>query len=91
GLSFSDKVGEACYIPLRHEGPEAPAQLPLDEVLARLKPWFEDAGRAKLGQHIKYDTHVLANHGIAMRGYAHDTMLESYVLEAHRRHNLGDL
>ena len=91
GLSFSDKVGEACYIPLRHEGPEAPAQLPLDEVLARLRPWFEDAGRAKLGQHIKYDTHVLANHGIAIRGYVHDTMLESYVLEAHRRHNLGDL
>jgi DNA polymerase I-like protein with 3'-5' exonuclease and polymerase domains len=51
-------------------------------VLARLKPWLEDASRPKLGQHIKYDTHVLANHGIAIRGYAHDTMLESYVLEA---------
>jgi DNA polymerase-1 len=91
GLSFSDQVGEACYIPLRHEGVDAPAQLPLDEVLARLKPWLEDASRPKLGQHIKYDTHVLANHGIAIRGYAHDTMLESYVLEAHRKHNLGDL
>ncbi|MFY9812178.1 DNA polymerase I [Aquabacterium sp.] len=91
GLSFSDQVGEACYIPLRHEGVDAPAQLPLDEVLTRLKPWLEDASRPKLGQHIKYDTHVLANHGIAIRGYAHDTMLESYVLEAHRKHNLGDL
>ncbi|WP_294639230.1 DNA polymerase I [uncultured Aquabacterium sp.] len=91
GLSFSDKVGEACYIPLRHEGPDAPAQLPLDEVLARLRPWLEDAGKAKVGQNIKYDTHVLANHGIAIRGYAHDTMLESYVLEAHRKHNLADL
>ena len=91
GLSFSDKVGEACYIPLRHEGPDAPEQLPLDEVLARLKPWFENEAKAKLGQHIKYDTHVLTNHGIAIRGYRHDTMLESYVLEAHRRHNLGDL
>ena len=91
GLSFSDKVGEACYIPLRHEGPDAPEQLPLDEVLARLKPWFENEAKAKLGQHIKYDTHVLANHGIAIRGYRHDTMLESYVLEAHRKHNLGDL
>jgi DNA polymerase-1 len=91
GLSFSDKVGEACYIPLRHEGPDAPQQLPLDEVLARLKPWFENESKAKLGQHIKYDTHVLANHGINIRGYRHDTMLESYVLEAHRRHNLGDL
>jgi DNA polymerase-1 len=91
GLSFSDQVGEACYIPLRHEGVDVPAQLPLDEVLARLKPWLEDASRPKLGQHIKYDTHVLANHGIAIRGYVHDTMLESYVLEAHRKHNLGDL
>ncbi|TXI96184.1 MAG: DNA polymerase I, partial [Aquabacterium sp.] len=91
GLSFSDQVGEACYIPLRHEVVDAPVQLPLDEVLARLKPWLEDASRPKLGQHIKYDTHVLANHGIAIRGYAHDTMLESYVLEAHRKHNLGDL
>src|SRR3989344_5565519 len=91
GLSFSDKVGEACYIPLRHEGPDAPEQLPIDEVLARLKPWFENEVKAKLGQHIKYDTHVMANHGIAIRGYRHDTMLESYVLEAHRKHNLGDL
>ena len=91
GLSFSDQVGEACYIPLRHEGVDAPVQLPLDEVLARLKPWLEDASRPKLRQHIKYDTHELANHGIAIRGYAHDTMLESYVLEAHRKHNLGDL
>lgn len=91
GLSFSDKVGEACYIPLRHEGPDAPAQLPLDEVLARLRPWLEDASRPKVGQNIKYDTHVLANHGIAVQGYAHDTMLESYVLQAHRKHNLADL
>ena len=91
GLSFSDQVGEACYIPLRHEGPDAPEQLPLDEVLARLKPWFENEAKDKLGQHIKYDTHVLANHGITVRGYRHDTMLESYVLEAHRKHNLGDL
>lgn len=91
GLSFSDKVGEACYIPLRHEGPDAPAQLPLDEVLARLRPWLEDASRPKVGQNIKYDTHVLANHGIAVQGYAHDTMLESYVLQAHRKHNLADV
>jgi len=91
GLSFSDRVGHACYIPLRHEGPDAPQQLPIDEVLAKLKPWLEAADRQKIGQNIKYDTHVLANHGIAVKGYVHDTMLESYVLEAHRRHNLGDL
>ncbi len=91
GLSFSDRVGEACYIPLRHEGPDAPVQLPLDEVLHKLRPWLEDAGKPKVGQNIKYDTHVLANHGIAVQGYAHDTMLQSYVLEAHRKHNLEDL
>jgi len=91
GLSFSVQAGEACYIPLRHAGPDAPAQLPLDEVLARLKPWLEDAGKKKLGQNIKYDTHVLANHGIAVAGYAHDTMLQSYVLEAHKTHGLGAL
>jgi DNA polymerase-1 len=66
-------------------------QLPLDEVLARLKPWLEDPARKKLGQHIKYDRHVLANHGIEVAGYAHDTMLQSYVLEVHRPHNLASL
>lgn len=91
GLSFSVKPGEGVYIPLRHAGPGAPEQLPLDEVLSKLKPWFEDASRPKLGQNIKYDTHVLANHGITVRGYAHDTMLQSYVLEAHKPHNLESL
>ncbi|GAA4428048.1 DNA polymerase I [Acidovorax lacteus] len=91
GLSFSVEPGEAAYIPLRHEGPDAPAQLPLAEVLARLKPWLEDARAAKLGQHIKYDQHVFANHGITVRGYQHDTMLQSYVLEVHKPHNLASL
>ncbi len=91
GLSFADKPGEACYIPLRHSGPDAPAQLPLDEVLARLKPWLEDGTRPKLGQNVKYDLHVFANHGIAVQGYVHDTMLESYVLEAHKTHGLEAL
>ncbi|MDD2545650.1 MAG: DNA polymerase I [Burkholderiaceae bacterium] len=91
GLSFSVQPGEAAYLPLRHEGPDAPAQLPLDEVLARLKPWLEDPKHAKLGQHIKYDRHVLANHGIQVHGYVHDTMLQSYVLEVHKPHNLSSL
>jgi DNA polymerase I len=91
GLSFADKPGEACYIPLRHSGPDAPEQLPMDEVLARLKPWLEDGSRPKLGQNVKYDLHVFANHGIAVQGYTHDTMLESYVLEAHKTHGLGAL
>ena len=91
GISFSVKPGEAAYIPLAHVGPDAPAQLPLDEVLARLKPWLENGARKKLGQHVKYDRHVFANHGIEVQGYAHDTMLQSYVLEVHKPHGLASL
>ena len=91
GLSFSVEPGAAAYLPLRHTGPDAPEQLPIDEVLARLRPWLEDASRPKLGQHIKYDRHVFANHGIDVRGYAHDTMLQSYVLEVHKPHGLASL
>jgi len=91
GLSFSVKPGEAAYIPLAHSYGDAPAQLPREEVLARLKPWLEDAARPKLGQHVKYDRHVFANHGIEVQGYAHDTMLESYVLEVHKPHGLASL
>ncbi len=91
GLSFSVEVGESAYIPLAHCGPDAPEQLPREEVLARLKPWLEDPAAKKLGQHIKYDRHVLANYGIEVRGYAHDTMLQSYVLEVHKPHSLESL
>ena len=91
GLSFSVAPGEAAYVPLRHGYAGAPEQLPVDVVLARLGPWLEDEGRAKLGQNIKYDTHVFANAGIAVRGYVHDTLLESYVLEAHKPHGLESL
>ena len=91
GISFSVTPGEAAYIPLAHMYPDAPAQLPRDEVLARLKPWLENAAHKKLGQHIKYDRHVFANHGIEVQGYAHDTMLESYVLEVHKPHGLASL
>jgi DNA polymerase-1 len=91
GISFSVQVGEAAYIPLRHEGLEAPEQLDMAPVLAKLKPWLEDPAKKKLGQHVKYDQHVFANHGITVRGYAHDTMLQSYVLEVHRPHNLTSL
>jgi DNA polymerase-1 len=91
GISFSVKPGEAAYIPLAHAGPDAPEQLPLDEVLAKLKPWLENPAHLKLGQHIKYDRHVFANHGIEVQGYAHDTMLQSYVLEVHKPHGLSSL
>lgn len=91
GISLSVAVGEAAYIPLRHDYAGAPAQLEADEVLAALKPWLESERHAKLGQNIKYDTHVLANAGITVRGYAHDTLLQSYVLEAHKPHSLESL
>ncbi len=91
GISLSTAAGEAAYIPLRHTYPGAPDQLPVHEVLALLKPWLEDAGAPKLGQNIKYDTHVFANAGISVQGYVHDTMLQSYVLEAHKPHSLESL
>ncbi len=91
GISFAVVAGEAAYLPLAHNYGDAPDQLPLDAVLAQLKPWLEDAAAAKVGQHIKYDTHVLANHGITVRGYTHDTLLQSYVLEAHLAHGLEKL
>ncbi|MCU0926517.1 MAG: DNA polymerase I [Hydrogenophaga sp.] len=91
GISFSVTPGEAAYIPLKHEGPDAPQQLPFDEVLAKLKSWLENPAKKKLGQHIKYDRHVFANHGIEVQGYAHDTMLQSYVLEVHKPHGLSSL
>ncbi|MGJ7494067.1 DNA polymerase I [Variovorax sp. RT4R15] len=91
GVSFSVKPGEAAYVPLAHNYPDAPAQLPRDEVLAKLKPWLENGAKKKLGQHVKYDRHVFANHGIEVQGYAHDTMLQSYVLEVHKPHGLASL
>jgi DNA polymerase-1 len=91
GLSFAVEPGEGAYVPLTHDYPGAPTQLPLDAVLAQLKPWLEDATALKVGQHVKYDQHVLANHGIAGRGFVHDTLLESYVLEAHLNRSLEKL
>ena len=91
GISLAVEPGRAAYVPLAHCGADAPEQLPMAEVLERLRPWLEDESKPKLGQNIKYDLHVLANHGIAVRGCRHDTMLESYVLEAHRAHALESL
>jgi len=91
GISFAVEPGKAAYIPLRHDYAGAPEQLPFDAVIARLRPWLEDPGAKKVGQHVKYDTHVFANIGIAVQGFEHDTLLESYVLEAHRPHGLSSL
>lgn len=91
GMSFSVEPGHAAYVPVAHRGPDAPEQLPRDEVLAKLKPWLEDASKKKVGQHLKYDEQVLANYGIEMRGVEHDTLLQSYVLESHRPHDMDNL
>ena len=91
GMSFSVTPGEAAYLPLSHAYADAPAQLPLDEVLAKLKPWLESADHRKVGQNLKYDAHVLANHGIRLGGIAEDTLLESYVLESDKSHDMDSL
>mgnify|MGYP002620778744 CR=1 FL=1 len=82
GVSFAVEPGQAAYVPLGHRGPDAPEQLDLEHTLAKLKPLLEDSGRGKIGHHLKYDSHVLANHGIALAGIRYDTMLESYVLDS---------
>ena len=82
GLSLSTEPGTACYVPVAHDFPGAPDQLPRDEVLAKLKPWLEDDNKKKVGHHLKYDAHILARYDIALGGMAYDTMLESYVLNS---------
>ncbi len=82
GVSFAAEPGHAAYVPLAHNYAGAPDQLPRDEVLNLLKPLLEDPQAAKLGHHLKYDAHVLTNHGIELRGMRYDSMLESYVLNS---------
>jgi DNA polymerase-1 len=92
GLSFATEPGKAVYIPVGHDYPGAPLQLGREAVLAALAPVFADAGRRKLGQHGKYDLHVLRRHGVDVQGYADDTMLESFVLNAgSNRHDMDSL
>lgn len=91
GMSFAVKSGEAAYLPLTHDYFDAPVQLPFADTLAKIKPILESASIKKVGQNLKYDKHVLANHGVALNGIAHDTLLQSYVLESHRTHGMDDL
>ena len=92
GVSFAVKAGEAAYVPFAHTYPGAPAQLNREHVLEQLRPLLEAPDRGKLGQHLKYDANVLANHGITLRGMRHDTMLESYVLNSTAtRHDMDSL
>ncbi|MGV3628015.1 MAG: DNA polymerase I [Betaproteobacteria bacterium] len=91
GISLSVEPGHAAYIPVGHVYAGAPEQLSRDVVLTKLKPWLENPQRAKLGQHIKYDMHVFANYGVRVAGVRHDTLLESYVLESHQRHDMDSM
>ena len=92
GVSFAIESGHAAYVPVGHDYPDAPAQLPRDEVIARLKPLLEDRALVKIGQNPKYDKNVLKSYGVELDGVAFDTMLESYVLDSvATRHNMDDL
>ena len=91
GISLSTEPGTAAYIPLAHDYAGAPGQLPMQTVLARLGPWLADPNSKKLGQNLKYDLHILANHDVNVAGVAHDTLLQSYVLESHRPHDMDSL
>ncbi|MFQ5608749.1 MAG: DNA polymerase I, partial [Woeseiaceae bacterium] len=82
GLSFSVKPGEAAYLPVAHDYPGAPDQLPRDEVFDRMRDWLEGGNHKKVGHHLKYDAHVLLRHGITLGGITYDSMLESYVLNS---------
>lgn len=91
GMSFSVEAGKAAYLPLKHDYFDAPVQLNFEDCLAKIKPILENANIKKVGQNVKYDQHVLANHGIMLQGIAHDTMLQSYVFESHKNHGMDDL
>lgn len=91
GISFAVMPHAAAYLPLAHIYPGAPDQLKREQVLLKLKPWLESTQHKKLGQNLKYDKHIFANHGIALAGIHDDTLLQSYVLESHKPHDMDNL
>src|SRR5690606_26140702 len=91
GISFAAEPGHAAYLPLGHDYPGAPAQLDRATALEALRPLLEDPAVRKIGQHGKYDLHVFRRHGVAVRGYADDTLLESFVLNSSQRHDMDSL
>jgi DNA polymerase-1 len=91
GISFAIEPHRAAYLPLAHRYPGAPQQLAREHALHKLKHWLESPAHKKLGQNLKYDQHIFANHGISLRGIAEDTLLQSYVLESHRPHDMDNL
>jgi len=91
GISLSVETHRAAYLPIHHRYAGAPDQLDEATVLATLQPWLEDPAQRKVGQNLKYDAHIFANHGIRLRGVEHDTLLQSYVLESHKPHDMDNL
>ncbi len=91
GISFAITPHEAAYLPLAHVYPGAPDQLDRDQTLLKLKPWLESDDHKKVGQNLKYDKHIFSNHGISLAGIHDDTLLESYVLESHKSHDMDSL
>lgn len=91
GISFCIETGHAAYLPFSHCYAGVPKQVALETALTLLKPWLEDETKLKLGQNLKYDKHVFANHGIQLNGIVHDTMLQSYVLDSSRSHSMDNL
>jgi DNA polymerase-1 len=91
GISFSIEAHQAAYLPLAHHYPGAPDQLNREHSLQKLKPWLESVQYKKVGQNLKYDQHIFANHDIKLAGIAEDTLLQSYVLESHKPHDMDNL
>jgi DNA polymerase-1 len=91
GISLSVEPGKGAYIPLAHRYAGVPEQLPRELVLERIKPWLENPDKPKLGQNLKYDSHIFENHGLRIRGIVHDTLLQSYVFESHKPHDMDTM
>ena len=95
GLKLTDakvvEAGKGAYIPLAHRYAGVPEQLNREDVLERMKPWLENPDKPKLGQNLKYDSHIFENHGVKLRGIVHDTLLQSYVFESHKPHDMDTM
>jgi DNA polymerase-1 len=91
GISLSVEAGKGAYIPVAHRYAGVTEQLPRELVLEKMKPWLENPDKPKLGQNLKYDSHIFANHGVTLRGVNHDTLLQSYVFESHKPHDMDNM
>ncbi|MDB5951718.1 MAG: polymerase [Massilia sp.] len=91
GISLSVEAGKGAYIPVAHRYAGVTEQLPRELVIEKMKPWLENPGKPKLGQNLKYDSHIFANHGVTLRGIVHDTLLQSYVFESHKPHDMDNM